>query len=370
MIRLSLQYVRAGMLLGRDICSANGQVILAAGVRLNEKYLSLLQQWEITSVYINNPELDLPVIQEMISPQLRAKTVKAVKTAFATVADQGLLQLTDEDKQLIDNIVSQVVREKAAMRSLAQINRHQRDLFTHSVNVAVLALMTAVGLGYRAEDELYRLAVGALLHDIGKVFVPPSILEKREPLTEEEAEMVKSHTLNGFEILRRTPDFSIVVAHIAYQHHEHHDGSGYPRGLAGEEIIMFGRIVAIANAYDELVTGQPSQRAIEAHAAYERILTGVGNCFDPCVAKAFLAKIAVYPIGTVVKLTTGQTGVVVGVTSLLQHRPEIKVLTDGNGQRLTEPYLVDLADKENLTVFVDRVLSDREKLSVIEWDRQ
>jgi putative nucleotidyltransferase with HDIG domain len=368
MIRLSLQYVRPGMLLGRDICSANGQVILAAGVRLNEKYLELLRQWEITSVYISNPDIELPITKEMISPQLKASTVRAVKNAFAAVVDDGFFQLTDEDKQLINNIVRQVVKEKAAMLSLAQISRHQRDLFTHSVNVAVLSLMTAVSLGYRAEEDLSRLAVGALLHDIGKVFVSPAVLEKREPLTEEEAELVRSHTVSGFEILRRTADFSLVAAHIAYQHHEHHDGTGYPRGIAGEDISMFGRIVAIANAYDELVTGRPAQKALEAHAAYEHILAGVGSLFETVVAKAFLAKIAVYPIGTMVRLTTGQTGVVAGVTSLLQHRPEIRVLTDEHGQRLTAPYLVNLADKDNLTVFVDRVLSDREKLAVLGWE--
>lgn len=368
MIRLSLHYVRAGMLLGRDICGANGQVILAAGVRLNDKYLELLRKWEITSVYISSPELELPVIGEMISPQLRAKTVKALKTAFTTVAGRGLFQLADEEKQLIDNIVRQVVKEKAAMLSLAQISRHQRDIFAHSVNVAVLALMNAVALGYRAEGDLRKLAVGALLHDIGKVFVPPPLLEKREPLTEEEAEMVRSHTVSGFEVLRRIPGFSVVAAHVAYQHHECYDGTGFPRGLAGEDISMFGRIVAIANAYDELVTGRPAHKALEAHAAYECILTGVGSSFDPQVARAFLAKIAVYPVGTVVKLTTGQTGVVSGVTPLLQHRPEIKVLIGDTGQRLVKPFVIDLADKENLTIFVDRVLSDREKLAVIGWD--
>lgn len=370
MIRLSLHYVRAGMLLGRDIYGTNGQVILAAGVRLTEKYIALLRQWDITSVYIENPELELPAIREMISPQLRAKTVKAIKTAFTAVAGQGLFQLTDEDKKLIDSIVRQVIREKATILSLAQISRHQQDLFTHSVNVAVLSLMTAAGLGYRDEGELSKLTTGALLHDIGKVFVPSPILQKHEPLTDEEAEMVRAHTLSGFEILRKVPDFSVIAAHIAYQHHENYDGSGYPRGLAGEDIIMFGRIVAIANAYDQLVTGQPAQKSVEAHVAYERVLTGVGSSFDPNVAKAFLTKIAVYPIGTVVKLTTGQIGVVVGVTSLLQHRPEVKVLTDENGQRLSEPCIVDLADKENLTIFIDRVLSDREKLAIVEWDHQ
>lgn len=365
MIRLALDYVKPGMILARDIYGTDGQVVLTAGVTLSDKYLAHLRQWKITSVFVTAAALELPKLEQVISEPLRAKTAEAVRTAFEAAGGNGVLCLSVECRQLVDAIIEQVLREKTAVLQLAHLSRHQHDLFNHSVNVAVLSVLTAISLGLRDNKDLFGITLGALLHDIGKVFIPRAILEKCEPHNEEETELIKAHASYGFEVLKKTADYPPAVAHIAFQHHERFDGTGYPRGLAGGDIVMQARIVAVANAYENIVTGRGERRGVDAHVAYEQILAEANGNFDPGIAKAFLARIAVYPVGTVVSLTTGVIGVVTKVTSLLPHRPEIKVFRDTAGKPVEKPFLIDLAERDHLTIFIDRVLSDYEKAMVL-----
>lgn len=365
MIRLALDYVKPGMILGRDIYGADGQVILTAGVALSEKYLAHLRKWEVASVYVSDSSLALPDLEAVIGEPLRARTVKSVRSAFSAVGGKGLFSVSAECRQLVDMVVEQVLRDKNAILQLAHLSRHQHDLFTHSVNVAVLSVLTAITHGIRDGRDLFDITLGALLHDIGKVFIPRAVLEKREPHTDEEQEIMRGHAAAGFEVLRKAADFSLTAAHIAYQHHEHFAGGGYPRGLAGQDILLLARIVAVANAYENIVAGRGGQKGVEAHVAYEQILAGVNSRFDPNIAKALLTKVAVYPVGTVLSLTTGVIGVVTKVTPLLQHRPQVKVFRDAAGRPLDKPYVINLADREHLTVFIDRVLSDYEKAMVL-----
>ena len=365
MIRLALDYVKPGMVLARDIYGADGQVVLSAGVTLSDKYLGHLRRWDVTSVFVTAADLELPELEQVISEPLRAKTAEAVRAAFNAAGGTGAVCLSAECRQLVDAIIEQVLREKTVVLQLALLSRHQHDLFTHSVNVAVLSVLTAITLGLRDNKELFGITLGALVHDIGKVFIPRAILEKREPLNEEEAELVKAHASYGSEVLMKAAGYPPAVTQIAIQHHEHFDGAGYPRGLAGGDIALPARIVAVANAYENIVTGRDGHKGVDAHVAYEQILAGANRHFDPGVTKAFLARIAVYPVGTVVSLTTGVIGVVTKVTPLLPHRPQIKIFRDTAGKPVEKPYTIDLAERDHLTIFINRVLSDYEKAMVL-----
>src|SRR5690606_1819289 len=107
-----------------------------------------------------------------------------------------------------------------------------------------------------SDKEVEALGVGALLHDIGKIFIPPSILNKPSHLTDEEFEIVKAHTEYGYDLLRKQHQFPMVVAHCAYQHHERIDGSGYPRGLKNYEIHKFGKIIGVADVFDAMTSNR------------------------------------------------------------------------------------------------------------------
>jgi HD-GYP domain-containing protein (c-di-GMP phosphodiesterase class II) len=170
--------------------------------------------------------------------------------------------------------------------------------------------MTGISLEYD-ELKLRDLGVGALLHDIGKIEIDPEILNKSGRLLPEEAVEIKGHPIKGFEILRKNPDISLISAHCAYQHHERFDGSGYPRRLNGEQIHEFAHIVAIADVYDALTSDVSYRRAVPVYEAIAIILKASGTLFDENLVNYFIENIAIYPIGTVVRLNTNQIGVVV-----------------------------------------------------------
>ena len=159
------------------------------------------------------------------------------------------------------------------------------------------------------------LSTGALLHDLGMVCVDPRILELPRKLTEEEMVAVREHTNFGFQLLRSERDLSILVAHTAYQHHERMDGSGYPKGLVGDEIHLFGKIVAVADSYETMTSGRVYRKAMWSHEAIRQLRESAPEKYDPEVVAAMERSIASYPVGSVVVLNTHEEAVVVDVNA-------------------------------------------------------
>src|SRR5690606_17963818 len=137
------------------------------------------------------------------------------------------------------------------------------------------SLAIGLKLGY-SEAQLEGLGIGAILHDIGKVAIPLEILNKKGKLSEEEYTLVKEHTTNGFEILRKIEELPLLAAHCAYQHHERLDGSGYPRGLKGDDIHPYAKLLAVTDVFDALTTERSYRKAMLPHIALEVIFSGTG----------------------------------------------------------------------------------------------
>ena len=152
---------------------------------------------------------------------------------------------------------------------------------------------------------------------------------------------------------------------IALQHHERFNGTGYPRRVQGANIHLYSRIVGIADAFDNLLVDRPGQPGLKNHEAYERIQAGSGTLFDPEIAKAFLSRVSVYPLGTLVYLVDERIGVVDQVHPLMQHRPVLRIIADETGQLVDEPYKVDLAAPDQLTTFIADVLDDERVVRMI-----
>jgi putative nucleotidyltransferase with HDIG domain len=367
MLRLALEYLQPGMQVGREIYGEDGRVILAAGATLTEKYIDVLKKWEIMSVYIRNPIIAVPQVDEVVEEATRLKATQTVKLLFAEVAGKGIFELTSAQNETAKTIILAVLRNRYTIIHLAQIQRHANDLFSHSINVAILSTMTAITLGMRSNEHLYALALGAMLHDIGMTAIPQKVLAKRdsEQLTPEETEILQGHTALGFAILRKMEGVPLLAAHVAYQHHEKLQGQGYPRKISGNEIHELSRIVAVANAYDNLIVDRSGKPGMPPHLAYEAIVSGVNVEFDSVVAEAFLTRIALYPIGTMVTLTSGQIGVVTEVRPKMQHRPALDIITDESQRLLDAPYSINLAEKEYLTIFVKDVVTDQAALEFL-----
>jgi len=197
--------------------------------------------------------------------------------------------------------------------------------YEHSLNVAVLSVILGLELNLN-KNELYNLCLGGLLHDIGKAFIPKELLLKESNLTDEEYTLMKSHAVKGYEYIKGNFQISAFVKVITLQHHERIDGTGYPAGLKGDKINKLAKIVSIADVYDAITSDRPYKKADPPSEAIEFIMGSAGRFFDFHMAKAFLRRIVPYPVGTLVKLSNGQIGIVDEINESFLLRPKIRII--------------------------------------------
>jgi HD-GYP domain-containing protein (c-di-GMP phosphodiesterase class II) len=163
-----------------------------------------------------------------------------------------------------------------------------RDTYTESHCVALAEMSVAIGIRMGlTSEQLTVLNLAGHLHDIGKVSIPDEVLLKRGPLTESEYSVMKSHAAIGERVLSRITSFA-QVAPVVGQHHERFDGTGYPRGLSRDDILLEARVLAVVDAFDAMTTSRPYRPALPAEVAVQEIIDGAGSQFDPEVAGMFL----------------------------------------------------------------------------------
>lgn len=354
MQRVLVSQLKTGMVTARNVYSADGRMLLAADREITDSYINRLQELGLYAIYVRNPLFDDVEIPMVVAEEARNDSLRTIKRAFEVLRGKRPDIAFEEIHSVARKIVSEVLRNRRAMVHLTEIRTHDDYTFAHSVDVCVLSVLIAVNLGY-SELRLQELAVGALLHDVGKTSLDTSLLNKKTPLDEDEMAIMRSHTMIGFDILRSSKGkMSLPSVHIALQHHEKYDGTGYPRGLSGEEIHDYSRIVSIADVYDAVTSDRPYRKALLPHEAYELMMVSGCQHFDPQILPVFLERIAVYPVGTIVQLSSGDIGVVVSVPAELPLRPVIRLIVDKNRRLYPNSAFLDM--QKNLTVFIDQVV--------------
>lgn len=349
------------MKVGRPVYNSRGQLLLAAGTVLNRRNILRLKSLGIPALYIDDGLLPDVTVDDVISDDIRVQVMRQVRRLLEAEAQDlpvgRAIVKVREMAQTVNEIIDQLLNLPSLVVNLVDIRSLDDYTFGHSVNVCVLSLLTGITLGYN-RAKLFHLGMGALLHDVGKVRIPREILNKPGSLTREEFNVVKEHTVYGYEMLQRLPDVSPMAARIAYQHHERHQGQGYPQGLREDEIHEFARITAVADVFDALTADRVYRRAFPVHEAYEMI-AGSGNfLFDFNVVRAFLQNVAAYPAGTIVALSNGEIGVVVENRRGLTLYPRVRILFEAGGTPVTEVRERFLAEERTVTVV--RVLDEGE----------
>ncbi|GAB6063068.1 HD-GYP domain-containing protein [Deferrisoma palaeochoriense] len=244
--------------------------------------------------------------------------------------------------QTVDKMVDSIFRNPDAITSLSRLKSFDDYTFQHSVNVSVLALALGRHLGI-VKEELRRLGIGAILHDVGKMRVPEAILNKPGRLTDEEFAVMKTHTLHGAKILMDTKDVPNESAAVALNHHERFNGRGYPRGVSGMNIGKFGLISAIVDVYDAITSDRVYHKGMPSHQALQKIYEWSKTDFYPVYVQKFIQCVGIYPIGSVVRLDTGEVGVVCRQNRAELIRPWVRLVRDPEGKPLSPPVDVDLS---------------------------
>jgi HD-GYP domain-containing protein (c-di-GMP phosphodiesterase class II) len=216
------------------------------------------------------------------------------------------------------------------------------NLARHMVNVAIFSLKIGQGAGCR-DDELPWLGLAACLHDVGMVTVPRRILDKPGALSPDEMALVRQHPEKGFRILQTLgPEFE-WLANVALQEHEREDGSGYPRGLAGDQIHEYAKIVGLADMYEALSHNRPYRQMSSPVDVVKELISGQRRRFPDRILKGFIRGLSAFPVGSVVRLNSKEVGRVVATNPTLPLRPVVEVLQGSKGERLDPPRRLDLA---------------------------
>ncbi|WP_071393664.1 HD-GYP domain-containing protein [Bacillus tuaregi] len=346
--------VEANTKLGKAIYNEQGRILINKGVALEGRMLKRLLELGITFIYIEDRQTEDLVIHDPISDPLKREALTTIATTFHKIYTEPLESKSfileksiKEYKAVIKHIMSELNEKPKLMSILSDVCVHDTYIFTHSLNVTLYSL--AVGMELKLpSDKLEAIGLGALMHDIGKVSVPKEILMKPGKLNDEEYAVVKQHSTAGFELLRNTHTVPLLVSHCAFQHHERLDGSGYPRGLRGNDIHDYAKIVAVADVFDAVTSHRVYREAMLPHEGLEMLYAGSERHFHPKIVKAFQNSVAIYPVGITVSLNDGRKGVVVKQNKSLNDRPVVRIIETGGFP--VEPYEINLAEELSLVV--------------------
>ena len=339
--------------LSKSIYSSQGRVLLGRGVRLTPLYIGKLKDMGISIVYIEDDRFNDVVIDDVISEEHRREAMQIIQSSTQAVRlgrDFDGFQL----KSFVGKVVEEIMFQKDILVSMMEMRSRDNYAFSHSVNVCVLAIVLGKAM-LLDREKLQSLAIGALLHDIGKIHFDEAFLQKTEFFTAADVELIKTHTTLGFEDLRKKKEFNLAIAHIAFQHHEAADGSGYPRGLKEGEIHPLAEIVGLVDLYDRLISDHSGIKRVMPHIACEILMGHAGRSFPLELVRMFLKNIAAYPTGAMVKLNNGEVGVVVDQNLSMPSRPIIRVFGEEFGESESKAKEYNMVDKR--TLFIDEVLN-------------
>jgi len=259
------------------------------------------------------------------------------------LCDARLGKSINKDKldALLGNIVDSIFRNRHALTSLARLKAYDDYTFTHSVNVCILSIALGRNLGFMRE-ELMALGVGALLHDLGKILLPESLVNKPGLYTAAERVKVQEHPSLGADFVSESADVKLESIYVVSQHHERHDGSGYQWNLRKDEIHRFARMAGVTDIYDAMTTDRVYRRGLLPTEVLKILYLRGADYFGAGLVDSFIRSIGIYPIGSLVELNTGEVGLVTSVNQSDLVRPNILVVFDKDKSLYDRPFGVDL----------------------------
>lgn len=275
------------------------------------------------------------------------RTVALMGNVLRTAEEKQVLQVR-KAKRLTQHMVDLIQTDESMLVGLASIKSFDAYTFAHSVNVCIYSML--IGDRMRLEKaDVARLGLAALLHDIGKTYIPSTILNSNGKLSEREWELMKYHTFFGVKELSRVNALRDAVdsMFVAAQHHAQCNGNGYPQRPGGWKLRLFSRIVTVADYYDAMTAYRLYQKEpITPDQVLQFLLANAGNIFDPFIAKVFVHAMGLYPTGTIVELDGGEIGVVTRQNGdhRLMHRPVVEVLR--SDRPALEREMIDLAERD------------------------
>ncbi len=360
MRRVGVQYTKPGMVLSQDVYDSYGNLIVPRGTRLTFDNVAALTNLANGEVFVQDSRVDDVTATSMIPTRLEGMASRQLKK----FVEDSIIILREGSGRKVN--FAELEKTIFAMISclfpmyFGEVNVSGcysiKDYdYIHPVQVASLAVVIGRQMGMN-EDELIKLGLAAALQNIGYIALSQDMLNEPTKLTALELHEVQQHPQYGYLILKDNTSLPADIIETIYQHHERWNGKGYPRGLKREQIGLHARIIAVADVYYALVSRRPHRQSNLPNEAIEFIMAYSGEDFDPEIVKLFTRLVPLYPAGIMVKLNTGELGIITDAKPGLIGRPTIRICYDRDYKQISNPYDIDLAESQYQSKLVSEVI--------------
>ena len=342
----SIKEVWIDSIKGLDISEGQSAVTEAeSDAQVEEEFLEAAKVHRVTSPVSTAVELER-------ASKICAQSKQAVISMFQE-ARMGKAVDVGGAQRMVEEITDSVSRNPGALISLARLKT--ADDYTYMHSVAVCAMMVALSKQLGQDEAQTRQAgLAGLMHDLGKALMPMDVLNKPGKLTEEEFAVIKTHPAEGHRLLLTGQKVDSVVLDVCLYHHEKIDGSGYPKGLKDTEINVFAKMGAVCDVYDAITSNRPYKSGWDPAESLRKMAEWSNGHFDAKIFQAFVKSLGIYPIGSLVRLTSGRLGVVVDQTGKSLTMPVVKVFFSTKSNMRIVPIIVDLSQATTSEKIVSR----------------
>lgn len=331
---VKINNLRQGDILARTVYDSSMRILLRENKPLTDRGIQTIKEQGYKGIYINHPDdkfrEEVALAAPLVDDLLQLKIIALLKDIFANtgiITDQFNNDF-QKQRNLMDEYLDELIeifinaeKENKLILELQDNRAMSLWIYYHCLSVCMTTICMGIKIGLE-RSQLKELATAAIYHDLGKIFYDINLLYKPE-LKDEEREIIRQHPTHGFRLMQRLR-FPVSICYGIWQHHEHIDGSGYPNGLMGNKILLSGKLIGLASAFDNYVNPSPYNTEYFSNAEAIEKLYGNG-IFDPACIKVLLKVVAPYPVGSKVRLSNNAEAIVIKNDSSLPLRPVIAI---------------------------------------------
>ena len=378
-----------GSILGKSLYTEKGDLLLAAGYKINAEMINLIHKKGFNFVFVMDELSEGIVPEDVISDSVKqivnhqlAETFKDVQNnlAFEKFEPEHVKQALEDNRnwgsmnfmpnvrQQVNLLLEEILENHVTMFTSLPIKSESGQDYEHALDTSVVSILIALAFGYD-QRELKSIGIASLVHDIGKMIFPQIKNKTQDDMTKDERMLMREHPTFSMMIIKGTDPDSFLEQTTVAHHHEHYDGSGYPQALKSEgsspakkshnpvgKIFRHAEILAVANTYDNLITGYLDSNPRTPEQAISEIITGAGSLWNPYVVRNLAKVIQCYPVGAPVRIVNTRSKLYVGYQALVmeanpddQNRPVVIMTHNTVGARIP-PRMVDLKEEESASL--------------------
>ena len=350
MNKVSIGSLKADSYINKPVYLDEQYILLSPDIAISDELIARLQKWNYQKVQtdgipfdgvmpeINNSDSGTTAILEISEKETEAKNesqkffnecVKFLVKYYDNFREMDILPLLPiSDK--VKEIIAELRQQKHLLLNIdTELKESDSYIIFHSIKTTLLVLAIADFLKFPAHKQI-EIGIAAMLHKLGMLLLPSQLYQKKGVLTPKELQVIRTHPVISFKTLK-TADFHASIYLAVLEHHEHIDGTGYPRKITGDRISLYGKILAVASAYAAATTKRPFREELDGHSGIMDLLRGKGSKYDEKILRSLVFVMSVYPIGTFVQLSNMVKGIVIKTNLTTPQHPILKLLIDEKG---------------------------------------